>query len=207
MEYRIVQPDGEVRFVRSVVEVIRDDQGGPVRLAGATQDVTELVQARELLRQSEARLKNAERLAHLGHWDWDVKANQLIWSDECFRIFGGPPNHAPSREDILKAFVPEDRERVEREIIASRRRKAALSSFGSSGPTATNGQSGPFRRWCWTRKASRIISLVLARTSPKLGASNSESLPGRNWRAWEYWPVVSHTISITFWVVCWLKQN
>jgi len=46
VEYRIVRPDGEVRFVRSVVGVIRNDQDAPVRIVGATQDVTEQVKAR-----------------------------------------------------------------------------------------------------------------------------------------------------------------
>jgi PAS domain S-box-containing protein len=114
-EYRIVRPDGEVRFVRSIVEAIRNDQGETIRLAGATQDLTEQVQARELLRESETRLKNAERLAHLGHWQWHLKTNQLLWSDECYRIFGQPPNYTPSLEDLLQTLIPEDRERVQRE--------------------------------------------------------------------------------------------
>ena len=114
-EYRIVRPDGEVRFVRSIVEAIRNDQRETVRLAGATQDLTEQVQARELLRESEQRLKNAERLAHLGHWQWHLKSNQLIWSEECYRIYGQPPNYTPSLEDLLQTLVPEDRVRVERE--------------------------------------------------------------------------------------------
>jgi len=59
-EYRIIRPNGDVRFVRSVGQAIRNDRGEPVRLIGATQDVTEQVQARELLRLSEERLKNAE---------------------------------------------------------------------------------------------------------------------------------------------------
>jgi PAS domain S-box-containing protein len=46
VEYRIIRPDGEVRFVRSIVQGIRDDQGVPVRITGATQDITEQVQAR-----------------------------------------------------------------------------------------------------------------------------------------------------------------
>jgi PAS domain S-box-containing protein len=115
VEHRIIRPDGEVRFVRAIVEAIRNDQGKAVRLTGATQDVTEQVVASELLRQSERRLKNAERLAHLGHWQWDLQNNHLIWSEECFHIFGQPSDYTPSLERLLQALVPEDRERVERE--------------------------------------------------------------------------------------------
>jgi PAS domain S-box-containing protein len=113
-EYRIIRPNGGVRYVRSVVQAIRNDRGEPVRLAGATQDVTEQVQTRDLLRQSEERLKNAERLASLGHWQWNLKSNQIIWSEECFRIFGQPRNYTPSYEDFFRAVVPEDRELLER---------------------------------------------------------------------------------------------
>ncbi len=113
-EYRIIRPDGEVRHVRSIVEAIRNDQGAPVRLAGATQDITEQVKARELLRESEERLKNAERIAHVGHWHWDLKSNHVIWSEGCFRIFGRPTDYIPSYEGFLEAVVPQDRELTER---------------------------------------------------------------------------------------------
>jgi PAS domain S-box-containing protein len=68
------------------------------------------------LRRSEDRLKNAERLAHVGHWDWDVRANQLSWSEEMRRIFGSPADHVPSCESLLQAVVPQDRERLDRWI-------------------------------------------------------------------------------------------
>jgi two-component system cell cycle sensor histidine kinase/response regulator CckA len=116
LEYRIIREDGEVRFVRSIVEGITNGQGITVRIAGATQDITELVKARELLRESGERLKNAERLAHVGHWDWDLKTNQVIWSEECFRIFGQPREHQPTYESFLRAVLPQDRERVEEGI-------------------------------------------------------------------------------------------
>src|SRR5205823_4034791 len=102
VEYRITQPSGSVRFVRSIVEAIRNEQGAVVRIAGATQDVTEEVTARELLRESEKHLKNAERLVHLGHWQWDIRANRVSGSEEMFRIFGKPQNYVPSYEQFLQ---------------------------------------------------------------------------------------------------------
>jgi signal transduction histidine kinase len=66
------------------------------------------------LRRSEDRLKNAERLAHVGHWDWDVKANQLSWSEEMFRIFDVPQDYTPSYEGFVQAVIRQDRERLER---------------------------------------------------------------------------------------------
>jgi PAS domain S-box-containing protein len=97
-----------------MVEAIRDEQGVTVRHAGATQDITDEVKARELLRESEERLKKAERLAHVGHWHWDIKSNQVIWSEECLRIFGQPQDYIPSYETFLQAVVSQDRDLVER---------------------------------------------------------------------------------------------
>ena len=114
VEYRIIRPDGEARFLRSIVEAIRDDQGVPVRITGATQDITEQVKARELLRESEGHLKNAARLAHVGYWQWDIQANHVSGSEEMFRIFGKPPTYTPSFDDFLQTVIPQDRERVAR---------------------------------------------------------------------------------------------
>jgi PAS domain S-box-containing protein len=125
VEYRIIRPNGETRFVRSIAEGIRNDQGLPVRIVGATQDITEQVRAEETLRGSEQRLKNAERLAHVGHWEWDVKTNRLLWSEETLRLFGRPQNYAPTYEGFLEALRPQDRSGVElavRDCLAGTKR-------------------------------------------------------------------------------------
>jgi PAS domain S-box-containing protein len=119
VEHRIVGTNGEVRVARSVVEAIRNDQGTLVRILGATQDITEQMMATELLRQSEKRLKNAERLANIGHWDWDLNSNQVLWSEETFRIFGQPRDYKPSYEYLLQATIPEDKERVDQLVRGS----------------------------------------------------------------------------------------
>ena len=68
------------------------------------------------LRRSEDRLKNAERLAHVGHWDWDVKSTQFSWSEEMFRIFEAPRDYKPSHDGFIQWAIPQDRERLERWI-------------------------------------------------------------------------------------------
>jgi PAS domain S-box-containing protein len=69
--------------------------------------------------QAEARLKNAERIANVGHWDWNLKSSQVIWSEGTFRIFGQPRDYKPSFEDLLRMTIPEDRERLNREVTSS----------------------------------------------------------------------------------------
>ncbi len=67
--------------------------------------------ARQLHRSGD-RLKNAERLAHVGHWDWDVKSDQLSWSEEMFRIFDVPQNYTPTYNGFVQAVIPQDRDRL-----------------------------------------------------------------------------------------------
>lgn len=116
VEYRVVTPEGDIRFVRSILEAVANDQGLPVRIVGATQDVTEQVGAQELLRQSEERLRNAERLANVGNWRWDLDTDELIWSEGMLRIFGEPSHYAPSYDGFLQAVISQDRERLRRVI-------------------------------------------------------------------------------------------
>jgi PAS domain S-box-containing protein len=80
-------------------------------------DITERKQAEEVLRLSEARLAEAQRMAHLGNWDWDIVKNVLIWSDEIHRIFGlEPQQFGATYEAFLNSVHPEDREFVEQSV-------------------------------------------------------------------------------------------
>jgi len=126
VEYRITRPDGEVRFIRSIAEAIKNEQGAPVRFVGTDHDITGQVKATELLRESEARLKAAERMAHVGNWVWDIKANRASWSEEMFRIMGQPRNYEPSYEGSLQMILPGDRNRTEqwvRDCLAEKKGK------------------------------------------------------------------------------------
>ena len=66
LEYRLIRPDGEECFVRSVAEGISDSNGVVSRIIGATQDITEQVQAREVLRESEERFRRVFEEGPLG---------------------------------------------------------------------------------------------------------------------------------------------
>ena len=69
------------------------------------------------LRESEARLAEAQRIAHLGNWDWDIVHNNLYWSDEIYRIFGLKPQaFAATYEAFLNAVHPDDREMVQKSV-------------------------------------------------------------------------------------------
>jgi PAS domain S-box-containing protein len=122
-EFRVVWPDGSVHWLLTKGTVLLDDSGQPVRRAGVNLDITErkLVQDRlqaseRRLSESEERLKSAQRLAHVGNWTWDIKADRVFWSEELCRIFGTPPNYTPDYAGFLQAVQPQDRERVDQAV-------------------------------------------------------------------------------------------
>lgn len=69
------------------------------------------------LTQAEARLSEAQRIAHIGNWDWHIDVNTLWWSDEIYRIFGVEPQAFPATYDAFLAHVhPDDRDRVQKGV-------------------------------------------------------------------------------------------
>ncbi|MDP9369256.1 MAG: ATP-binding protein [Chloroflexota bacterium] len=66
------------------------------------------------LRSSEANLAAAQRIAHLGSWEWDLAIGEQCWSDELYRIFGfAPAAAAPTPEAFVAAAHPVDRPTLE----------------------------------------------------------------------------------------------
>lgn len=67
--------------------------------------------------RSEASLAKAQRIAHLGNWDWNIVTNELLWSDEIYRIFGlAPQEFGATYEAFLRSVHPEDRDQVKKAV-------------------------------------------------------------------------------------------
>lgn len=79
--------------------------------------VKELALEREALEKSEARLCEAQRIANIGHWDWNILNNELSWSDQIFHILGlQPSKHEPAFETFFKLIHSEDREVITKAV-------------------------------------------------------------------------------------------
>jgi PAS domain S-box-containing protein len=116
-ELRIVRPDGETRWIRLYGRPVVDDRGAVVRVHGAAQDVTDRKVAEIALASSEASLKQAQAVAHVGSWDWDIVADEVTWSDELYRIYGlTRDTFVPTFRGYLEHVFPEDRDLVVRDL-------------------------------------------------------------------------------------------
>ncbi len=107
-EFRMIRPDGEVRWILSHGHIVRDASGTAVRMIGTHADITETKQVAEVLHQRQAELSEAQRLAKVGSWHWTPKTNSATWSPEINRILGRDPD-APAfnHSSADKVFSPE----------------------------------------------------------------------------------------------------
>ncbi len=112
-EFRIIRSDGQLRVIYSRGKVIRNKAGEATEMIGTGQDITERTDGEVKLRRSEAMLAEAQRVAHLGNWSRDLRSGELIWSDECYRIFGLRPQEFPMTFELFLGLLhPEDHGRV-----------------------------------------------------------------------------------------------
>ena len=113
VRHAIEWPDGR-RRVLSINGAPLQDEGG--HFAGAVFVVTDITQKerrQQALKRRQMLLKESQRIAHLGHWEWEVETGTIDWSDETYRIFGHEPQSVPvTLETYLDALPEEDARRV-----------------------------------------------------------------------------------------------
>jgi PAS domain S-box-containing protein len=99
-----------------------EGRDGADRAVCILKDITEQRSAEELLRQSQRQLIEAQHIAHIGSWHWDLKTNDGSWSEELYRIFGlNPGEPPPSFETALDKFIhPDDLDLFQKAVEASR---------------------------------------------------------------------------------------
>jgi PAS domain S-box-containing protein len=122
-EHRLIRPDGEIRVVHSLGDLKKDSEGR-TRMFGTTQDITDRKRAEEerrtlsgALQKSNARLEEAQRVAHIGHYEFNPVENQVTWSAELCRIWGIPPVKGPIDMAVVFEMIhPEDREYAARTV-------------------------------------------------------------------------------------------
>lgn len=122
-ETRLTRKDGRDVWVLFNVTRVGGDACCVPYLLAEFHGVTERHEAERLLKESGARLAEAQRIGRVGSWEWDVARDRILWSDEMYRLFDiDPAEFRPSYEGYLSLLDPDDRPRAARIVEEAFRR-------------------------------------------------------------------------------------
>jgi PAS domain S-box-containing protein len=113
IEYRIVLPDGTVKHIHGLAHPALSPNSELVEVVGTVVDITERKTTEEALRRSESYLAQAQKLAHIASWVWEVAGGSALYlSEEWYRIYGfDPKDGMPNLEQLRQRVHAEDLDR------------------------------------------------------------------------------------------------
>jgi diguanylate cyclase (GGDEF)-like protein/PAS domain S-box-containing protein len=127
-ERTAVDAEGNVKMLQTTKVPLIDKSETVVGIVGLHRDITRRKEAEQKLRQSEANLAAAQRIAHFGSFELDLvnlddpDKNPVSWSDEVFRIYGYEPGGVEqSRRTFFRMVHPDEREEVRQALDYSLR--------------------------------------------------------------------------------------
>jgi PAS domain S-box-containing protein len=112
-DFRVLRPDGSVVWLESRGRALFDRQGRRLRIIGMATNVTARKDIEEALQRKDAQLAEAQRIAKLGSWRWELTSDAVTWSEELYRICGLDPNlPAPNFKEHPQLFTSESWQRL-----------------------------------------------------------------------------------------------
>jgi PAS domain S-box-containing protein len=118
---------GGILHIDAAFAPLRDPSGAITHVLGSGVDVTARHHAEQALLHSQARLSEAQRVAHVGSWEWDIRQDVVTWSDELFAVYGVDPSRFTGRyESFLACVHPGDVEHTQAVIRQALERRSAF---------------------------------------------------------------------------------
>lgn len=175
-EHRIIWPNGEARHVQAVARKTIVEQQ-VVSTFGIILDISDRRRAEEARRhsqqeliESEARMAEAQAIAHMGHWIMDYRTKTFSCSDEFYRLYGHPPRaFAPSIRPFMEQVHPDDRAHLE-QVLTRAKEITITENYRILRPDGQlryiRGTATPF--YSGGRQIERVFGISLDITEQKL---------------------------------------
>ena len=113
IESSIVTVKGKIDILLSASPIINNNKVQGVLFTA--KDITELKQSTQLIAKNEALLAEAQQIAHVGSWEWDITSDTITCSDELYRIYGFEQDEIPvNHKAFLENIAPGERDTVYR---------------------------------------------------------------------------------------------
>jgi PAS domain S-box-containing protein len=120
-EVEILGREDRLEIIDFSIKPVFDESGHVVSLIPEGRVITEQHRAAEALRRSETALRESQRLAGVGSWEWDLESDEVTWSDELHRIVGRDPNRgAPSFAEHAEFCPPASMKRLQSAVQRAR---------------------------------------------------------------------------------------
>ncbi|MEP2237334.1 MAG: PAS domain-containing protein [Maribacter sp.] len=128
--YRIISSNGEIKTLEVRREITKDKDGN-IEIVGSTQDITNIIKAKQLIQEKNHLLSVSEEMAIMGSWKWNPKTEISTWSDNLYKIFGIDLNTQINVELFLSKVHPDDADRVSQHIknILETHKRGKILSF------------------------------------------------------------------------------
>ncbi len=104
--HRLRHKDGRWIWILDRGQTIFDDEGKSIRMLGTHTDVTEKKALEDRVAENEAKLIDAQKIAHLGNWEWNLSDDKISCSDELYRLLGEEPQSFVPSYRTLVSYLP-----------------------------------------------------------------------------------------------------
>lgn len=168
------------KFIQVNLTPIKDKTGKVINVVSQSIDLTDMRRNEEALRESKRKLSEAQAMAQLGYWEWDIATGKVEWSEEVYRIFRLDPNEFTPEIGSIMALSPwpEDHER-DKELIGKvmqNREKGAYEQRFLRPDKSIGYYYSTFQgKYDDTGKLAAIVGTVLDITGRKVAALQLES--------------------------------
>ena len=117
-DYRVLAKSGEYVWISNFGKVVQWDKlGRPMRMSGTHRDINARKQIEEALRKREALLIDAQQVAQIGNWEYNLMSKKITWTQQMYQILDCDPSLGePSYEENLGLYLPEDAEKLQQAV-------------------------------------------------------------------------------------------
>lgn len=117
ISFRIKKKDGTIRWIEHACLPVYDEEGSYTGIRASNRDITKRKHAEDDLQKKETLLMEAQAIANMGSWEWNIKTNELMWSDLIYDIFGISSRDFEATYDaFLNRVHPDDRDIVKQSV-------------------------------------------------------------------------------------------
>jgi PAS domain S-box-containing protein len=105
--------DGQIIPIMTSISPLKDENNVLTGTIEINRDITKRKEIEDALHKSESNLAEAQRIAHIGSWEWNIQNGEIIWSDELYSIYGLDINtFTPTMNSFADYVHPDDLEYV-----------------------------------------------------------------------------------------------